>query len=275
MEPLLLPACPARGSWPPIRCIANDGFDYSYRTGANFAKFKEWASVSGDDTYYDDGEGGTDQSVGHVMRKSRFDTEVTNYTGEDSHRLGMKDYYTHLFNDQTGDYATMRQSYEAKYGVKMQSLYDGYLMSHMMKIDAASGITSTMRGKGFLQTSVKADAMNVTYNYIIIPAYPPEYNAQHYGVVTSEGFHPGVYYHPEPADIGSHVPRRPHGKINANITIVGRVSAMANIMYRGSSKDCKCQLLVLQMQCEWLFNFNFRYYADFRCRPSLALALPY
>lgn len=256
-------------------CIANDGFDYSYRTGVNFAKFKEWASVSGDDTYYDDGEGGTDQSVGHVMRKSRFDTEVTNYTGEDSHRLGMKDYYTHLFNDQTGDYATMRQSYEAKYGVKMQSLYDGYLMSHMIKIDAASGITSTMRGKGFLQTSVKADAMNVNYNYVIIPAYPPEYNAQHYGVVTSEGFRPGMYYHPEPADIGLMFRDDLMAKINANITIAGRGTAITNTMYRGSSAD-------YYAGSSWYFGGTYgcflndpRYSGRFRCRPSFALPIPY
>ena len=39
--------------------IANNGYNYSYRCGGNFAKFKSWASVSGESTFSDDGEGGS------------------------------------------------------------------------------------------------------------------------------------------------------------------------------------------------------------------------
>ena len=255
-------------------CKANDGYDYSYRTGLNYAKFKEWATTSGDDTYYDDGEGGTDQSQGHVMKKSRFDTEVTNYTGSDSHRVGMKTYYDHLLNDQTGDYATLRQQYESWYNSQMTSMYDAYLMSHMMKIDAADGITYSMANKGFAQTVAKADCMNVTYNYVIIPAYPPEYNAQQYGKSASEGFAPGMYYHPEPADLGLMFRDDIMALINANITASGGGTQLTNSLNRGSSADYNANH-------SWFFDgangclsgYN-RCNTYFRCRPSLALPLP-
>lgn len=254
-------------------CIANDGYNYSYRTGIIFSKFKSWATNSGDDTYYDDGEGGTDDSVGHVMRKSRFDTEVTNYTGSDAHRLGMKTYYTHLFNDQTVDYATLRQEYEARYAAQMTSMYDAYLMSHMIKVDATSGITNAMRNKGKHQTEVKADCMNVTYNYIIIPAYPPEYNAHNYGVAASEGFAPNTYYHPEPGDIGLFLRDDIRPLVNANIVASGGGTQLNDSTYRGSSADC-------DGDDTWCFNGGIGCFGgDVRCdvsvrsRPVLALSL--
>lgn len=256
-------------------CKANDGYDYSYRTGINYAKFKAWATTSGDDTYYDDGEGGTDQSQGHVMKKSRFDTEVTNYTGSDSHRLGMKTYYDHLLNDQTGDYATLRQKYESWYNSQMTSMYDAYLMSHMIGINTNSGITAIMRNKGLMQTRAKADCMNITYNYIIIPAYPPEYNAQQYGKSASEGFAPGMYYHPEPADIGLMFRDDIMPLINVNITASGGGTQLNNSLSRGLSADFNANY-------SWFFFGSFgclyayyaRYSTDFRCRPCLAIEVP-
>lgn len=255
--------------------IANDGFDYSYRTGINYAKFLAWASVSGDDTYYDDGEGGTDQSAGHVMRKSRFDTEVTNYTGEDSHRLGMKTYYTHLFTDQTGEYAELRFEYEARYKAQMTCMYDAYIMSHMIKLDALTGITALMRNKGLHQTQVKADAMNVTYDYEIVPAYPPEYNAQHYGIAKSEGFTPGKYAHEEPATIGLTLRDDVMAAFNATIDIIGSGTKISNAngVYRGTCADSYAGTT-------WIFNgdcgslrFNSRFYGYFRSRPDFAYSL--
>ena len=256
-------------------CIANDGFNYSYRTGINYAKFLSWATTSGDDTYYDDGEGGQDDSVGHVMRKSRFDTEVTNYTGSDTHRLGMKEYYTHLYGDQTGDYAALREEYEAKYGAKMLSMYDAYIMSHMMKADAASGITYAMMGKGKNQSDVKADAMNVTYDYTIIPAYPPEYNAYTYGIAVSEGFKPSAYYHPEPVDIGLFLRDDVMAKVNATLAITAVTGELAldNSTYRGSSADCLGYGTWFFYGDYGCFDYSGRCDGTFRSRPVLALSL--
>ena len=256
-------------------CIANDGFNYSYRTGINYAKFLSWATTSGDDTYYDDGEGGTDDSVGHVMRKSRFDTEVTNYTGSDAHRLGMKEYYTHLFGDQSGDYAELRKEYEARYSAKMLSMYDAYIMSHMMKADAASGITYTMLGKGKNQSDVKADAMNVTYDYVIIPAYPPEYNAYNYGIATSEGFKPTVYYHPEPVDVGLFLRDDIMAKVNTTLAVpeVTGELALDNSTSRGSSADYDGYRAWCFYGGNGCFDNYGRSNGYFRSRPVLALSL--
>lgn len=252
-------------------CIANDEFNYAFRTGINFAKFKAWASISGDDTYYDDGEGGQDASVGHVMRKSRFDTEVTNYTGSDTHRLGMKDYYTHLLTDQTGVYAELREEYETRYG-NMTQMYDGYLMSHCMDLEAATGTTADLRNYGMIQTLVKADCLNVNHNYKFIPAYPPEYNAQQYGK-PSEGFLPGKYYHPEPSDIGLMFRDDIMSLINNNVVAVGAGTQLTVSMSRGSCAEYNGNTTWLFYGGEGDFNYSRRYFDDFRCRPILALNL--
>jgi len=264
-------------------CIANDGFDYSYRVGLNYAKFLSWATTNGDDTFYDDGEGGTDNSVGHVMKKTRFDTDVTAKVGLDPDEEGisatekekrtMAGYYNHLYNDQDGEYAELRQEYQAKYG-QMTSLYDAYIMSHMMAVDAASGITNAMRNNGLNQTVVKGDAMNVNYNYKIIPAYPPEYNAQQYCLTASEGFKAGSYYHPEPGDQGLMFRDDIMPLINANITAAGEGTALTNSMYRGCTADSNALYSWCFHGGNGCFDYNYRYGGGFRCRPALALQIP-
>ena len=252
-------------------CIGQDGFDYSYRTGINFAKWKSWASTSGSGDYIDDGEGGTQGTHAQVMKQTEFENDVQNYSGSDAEHLKMQDYYKHLYNDQSGEFTELRQKYEAMYG-KMTCQYDAYLMSHMMKIDAASGITYTMLGKGKNQTAVKADCMNVNYNYVIIPAYPPEYNAAHYGVESSEGFAPATYYHPEPADIGLFLRDDIMPIVNANITASGG-TALANNVYRGSSADYNSYDTWCFHGTGGCFNSSTRSYGSFRSRPVLALPL--
>lgn len=260
-------------------CIAVDGYNYSYRCGVNFAKWKSWASVSGESSFFDDGE---DEQTGgqhiadpgaHVMNEATFNAGVRDYTGSDVQHLGMKDYYTHLFTDQTGEYATRRQELEAMYG-QMTSMYDAYLMNHMIDPAANSGITSMMRNKGFDQTVAKADCMNVTYNYVVVPAYPPEYNAQHYGVTASEGFAPGIYYHPEPGDIGLMFRDDIMPLINANVTASGGGTQLTNSLYRGSSADYDAYYSWCFLGTSGSFGNSGRYNTRFRCRPSLALPLP-
>ena len=263
-------------------CIGNDGFDYSYLTGINFAKWKSWASVNGSDGYVDDGEGGTQGTHAAVMKKTEFEADVENYSGSDNEHLYMQAYYYNLFhgNDNvtihgdTFNFSAMKAQYEAWYG-QMTCQYDGYLMSHCMKIDAASGITYTMLGKGKNQTDVKADCMNVTYDYVIVPAYPPEYNAHTYGIANAEGFAPGAYYHPEPADIGLFLRDDVMATVNANLNIAAITgeTALDNSTHRGSSADCNGN-------SAWIFYGNFgcfinysRYNGLFRSRPVLALSL--
>ena len=255
-------------------CIGNIGVNYSYRTGLNFAKFKSWATSSGDDTFYSDGAGGSTSSsaAAHVMKKTRFDTEVTNYTGEDENLLKMLDYYTHLLGDHTGEYAELRAEYEAKYKAQMSEMYDAYLMSHMMDIAALSGIVNSLRNYGHTQTYAKADCLNVNYNYKFIPAYPPEYNASKYGKV-SMGFAPGMYYHSEPGDLGLDFRDDIMALINQNIVASGGGVQLTNSMYRGSCADYFAYGSWCSYGAYGCFDYIYRYYGYFRCRPSLALTL--
>ena len=252
--------------------IANDGYNYSYRCGGNFAKFKSWASVSGESTFSDDGEGGSIANPGaHVMNEATFNLGVRDYTGEDSAHLGMKEYYTHLTTDTTGDFAALRATYEARYG-QMTSMYDAYLMSHMVDPGANSGIANSMRNKGKRQTEVKADAMNVTYNYVILPAYPPEYNAAHYGSAITEGFQAGTYYHPEPGDIGLFMRDDIMATTNANIALSGSGTAIT-IAYKGSCADYTAGSTWCFYSTNGCVGSGSRYYGIFRSRPVLALPI--
>ena len=202
------------------------------------------------------------------MKKTTFESSVTSEATDDA--LKMYEYYNHLLNDATGDYATLRGIYEARYG-EMSTLYDAYLMSHMADPGGNSGIANDMRNKGKHQTDVKADAMNVTYDYVIIPAYPPEYNAATYGDAATDGFQAGTYYHPEPGDIGLFMRDDVMALVNANIALSGGGTQILNSVYIGSCADYGAS-------STWFFNSSngcvsnyTRDYTYFRSRPVLAL----
>ena len=253
--------------------IANDGYNYSYRCGGNFAKFKSWASVSGESTFSDDGEGGSIANPGaHVMNEATFNLGVRDYTGEDSAHLGMKEYYTHLTTDTSGDFAALRATYEARYG-QMTSMYDAYLMSHIVDPGANSGIANSMRNKGKRQTEVKADAMNVTYNYVILPAYPPEYNAAHYGSAITEGFQAGTYYHPEPGDLGLLMRDDILATTNANIALSGGGTAIVSTTSKGSCADYDANISWCFISTTGCVSRISRADGTFRSRPVLALPI--
>lgn len=252
--------------------IANNGYNYSYRCGGNFAKSKSWASTNGESTFYDDGEGGSIANPGaHVMNEATFNLGVRDYTGEDSAHLGMKEYYTNLTTDTTGDFAALRATYEARYG-QMTSMYDAYLMSHMVDPGANSGIANSMRNNGKRQAEVKADAMNVTYNYVIIPAYPPEYNAAHYGNAATEGFQAGTYYHPELGDLGLFMRDDIMATTNANIALSGGGTAIA-LASKGSCADYSASNSWCFSSTSGCVTYNYRYLGVFRSRPVLALPI--
>ena len=260
-------------------CIAMDGYNYSYRCGLNFAKFRDWAKENGETSFFDDGEDGQTGSEhisdpgAHVMTETTFKTNVAEYEGEDVQHKGMRDYYTHLFTDQAGEFAELRRKYEAMYG-QMGSMYDAYLMSHMGDPAANSGITAMMRNKGKKQTEIKGDCMNVNYNYVIIPAYPPEYNALHYGIENSEGFAPGVYYHPEPGDLMLMFRDDIMRLVNVNIVASGGGTQLTNSLYRGSCADYSAINSWCFYGTNGVLSGRNRFSTYFRCRPSLALPLP-
>lgn len=254
---------------PSTIATAVNGYNYSYRCGLNFDRFKTWASTGGENTFTADSVSGA-----HVMKEATFNAEVRDYTGSDEQHLGMKNYYTHLLNDQTGDYAAWRQHLVSMYG-QMTSMYDAYLMNHMLDAGADSGITSMMRNKGFNQSQAKADCMNVTYNHVIVPAYPPEYNARQYGVTASEGFTPGMYYHSEPADLALMYRDDIMPRVNANIAASGggtQLSAASGV-YKGSCADFNEGNTWCFSSDFGCFSGDFRFRPYFPCRPCLAIQI--
>lgn len=258
-------------------CLANTGSNYSSRCGNNFAIFKSWASGSGVSIFYADGVNGTtNASAERVMGKTTFDVNVNISAAAGTPQAAMYEYYYHLFNDQSGNYATTRQDYESKYG-KMGSLYDAYLMSHMIDPAGNTGIVAMLRNVGDEQTRLKADCMNVNADLEIIPAYPPEYNAKNYGVADLEGFAPGAYYHPEPSDLGLMFRDDIMPAINDNINearaaLLEQVGTLlTNSLYRGSCADYDDTYSWYYRGNYGAFGINSRNLGNFRSRPSLAL----
>lgn len=250
--------------------LGNSGQNYSYRSGGNFARWKIWASTNGTAELKTDGvNGSANNSAGQVMSEAGFNADITATASGDA--LKMYEYYNGLFNSQDDDYSAMRVKLEAMYG-KMTTLYDAYLMIHMVDVSANTGILADIRNKGAYQSRIKGDCMNVNYNYVIIPAYPPEYNSQQFELANSEGFGKGRYYHPEVGDLGLMFRDDIMPIINENIAKVNGVQ-LNNSLYRGSSADYYANY-------SWCFGGSgacllsyYRYIAIFRCRPVLALPL--
>ena len=146
-------------------------------------------------------------------------------------------------------------------------------MSHMADPGGNSGIVNSMRNKGKHQTDVKGDVMKVTYNYVITPAYPPEYNAITYGNSATEGFHAGVYYHPEPGDIALFMRDDIMALVNANIVLSGGGTQLATSVSRGSCADYSA-LSTWNFSSTYgcIYNYS-RNNTYFRSRPVLALPL--
>ena len=114
--------------------------------------------------------------------------------------------------------------------------------------------------------------MNVNYNYVIIPAYPPEYNSQQFELANSEGFSKGRYYHPEVGDLGLMFRDDIMPIINENIAKVNGVQ-LNNSLYRGSSADYNGYGSWYFYGASGCLDGTFRYDGNFRCRPVLALPL--
>ena len=250
--------------------LGNSGQNYSYRSGGNFARWKIWASTNGTAELKTDGvNGSANNSAGQVMSEAGFNANITSTASGDA--LKMYNYYNSLFSSQDDDYSAMRVKLEAMYG-KMTTLYDAYLMIHMVDVSANTGILADIRNKGAYQSRIKGDCMNVNYNYVIIPAYPPEYNSQQFELANSEGFGKGRYYHPEVGDLGLMFRDDIMPIINENIAKVNGVQ-LNNSLYRGSSAD-------YYGDYSWFFSGTggclgnlSRYSGIFRCRPVLALPL--
>lgn len=258
--------------------ICNSGYNYSYRSGVNFTGFKSWATGSGNVSYTTDGVNGTvNNSVGVIMQKTYFDEMMnssnTNYNAQ------MSEYYNNLLTSNDEPYKTLRDTYSRWYDYEPQTLYDGYLMTHMLKLNPGSGIVFSTMNRGRELTNVKGKVFTVTYNYTYVPAYPPEYNALHYGKPYDPNentvFTQGFYYHPETGDVGTFVRDDMIKSCNTSwATVPTNIHSyrtnLSNSTYLGTVGE-------YNSYTTWNFNGNgrvlnyyYRAYSVFRSRPCSA-----
>ena len=209
---------------PVSSCYGNSNQNYSYRTGINYLTFRGWASASGDATFVSDGTGGSAaSSSGKVMKSSAF-TDNVKADAADADALKMYTYYNNLANSDDPEYKEVRDRYEAMYNPDSSSnlsmsgnLYNAYLMTHMMKTDSTTGCVNSYRNLGRDISYKKGAVLTPDYNNIYRAAYPPEYVATHnYGITGDENSHfkVGMYYHPEPYDLGMYLRDDIRKKIN-------------------------------------------------------------
>lgn len=186
--------------------LGNSGFNYGYYCGVHFAGFKSWASGSGSTVYRTDGVNGTANNSANVIMRKTYFNEMMNPNNANYNAL-MAEYYNNLLTSNDEPYKTLRDTYRVWYNYTPQELYDVYIMTHMLKLNPNSGIVFTTMNRGKELTNVKGRVFTVTYNYTYVPAYPPEYNALHYGKIydpiQDTKFTQGFYYHPETGDLGT------------------------------------------------------------------------
>ena len=247
----------------------NNGQDYSYRSGINKAGWRSWAASNGSGSFVSDGvNGSAANSRGNVMNKSAFDSNVTSSATGDAGK--MYEYYNNLLNSSQPTWTAMRNRYQQWFGT-MSDLYDAYIMSHTIRTNPTFGTTFDALNQGRRLTYAKGRTFTVTYNWKYYPAYPPEYNALHYGSTeTDTKFGPGMYAHSEPYDLGLMFRDDLMSKINEVQANASVRTALNNSMYRGSVAE-------YYAFGTWFFDGSSRalgndarYNDYFRARPVLA-----
>lgn len=253
---------------------SNTGQNYSYRNGINFAGWKAWATASGVAECVTDGVNGTaNNSTGKIMRKAYFDRMMD--TTDANYSAAMHEYYYNLLYSLEQPYIYLRNEYRRRYSYVPQTLYDVYLMSHMLDVGNSSGCVNSFRNLGKVVTESKGTVFTVTYNWKYSPAYIPEYNALRYGDGNNVVFRPGFYYHPEPVDLGVFLRDSVMARCNEAWSKVP-VSLHGNRTSLGNSTSLGC-VGEYSAYKRWYFSGNYRcithtyrYSSNFRCRPCSA-----
>ena len=256
-------------------CLGNSGQNYSYRTGINFTGFKSWASSSGNASYLTDGVGGTaNNSAGGIMTKTYFNNMMD--SSNQNYNANMYNYYNNLLNSDDSEWAALRIKYTSLYNYVPTELYDVYIMTHMMKLNPNSGIVYTAMNRGKEITEVKGKVFTVTYNWKYVPAYPPEYNALHYGKQYDSNedtkFVRGFYYHPEPGDLGAFLSDSILNKCNATWnsipnSLYSYKTNLSNSTYLGSVGEYLSDYQWCFIGYTRILGNTYRSYSAFRSRP--------
>jgi hypothetical protein len=263
---------------PNTTCICNSGQNYSYYSGVHFIGFKNYVTSNGAAAYRTDGVNGTtNNSVGYCMRKAYFDEMMDSNNA--NYNAAMHEYYDNLLNSSETSWTELRNTYAEWYNYTPTTLYDVYIMSHMIKLNPNGGIVYNTMNRGKQITDVKGRVFTVTYNWKYVPAYPPEYNALHYGNVYDSSidnkFVQGFYYHPETGDLGGFLMDSMMLKCNntwngVSTSLHNYRTALTNSTYLGCVGECYAY-------GTWYFYGNGRLLAyggrnnsNFRCRPCSA-----
>lgn len=262
-------------------CYGNTGKDYGYRTGINYATFREWSSTNGDSAFVSDGVNNSSaSSASKIMKETTFDSSVTSSATGNAGL--MYEYYNNLTNSNEEPYKSTREKYEKQYNASIGGdLYNAYIMAHMMNTDSTSdsGIVGYIKNNGRDISYKKGAVLTPDYNNIYRAAYPPEYAATHnYGITDDENSHfkVGMYYHPEPYDLGMYLRDDIRKKINntrrdkLHPYVPEIAESEPNIASRGSCAEFNAYYT-------WFFNGalgclvnNYRYHGIFRSRPVFA-----
>lgn len=259
---------------PITSCYCNTKHNYSYRSGVNYEGFRAWAYSSGEDTFTADGVNGASNTAGHIMKYSRFVSEVNSSASGDGKK--MYDYYYELRTSQDPDIVAKREEYEARYNASMSSEYNAYIMSHMIDVNYTGGVVERYRNKGKYLTDIKGIIMVPNYNGKYVPAYPPEYKALQYGKDDAGShFKKGSYYLPEPYDIGLFMRDDIMAKVNARTTSLNTNyqiprKALSNSDYLGTCAEYDAYRTWYFLGASRVLNNNLRYAAYFHARPCFA-----
>lgn len=162
------------------------GYNNSYRCGANFAKWKSWASASGNASY-------VAESAVDIMKQTAFAACAS----------GSSD----------------AQALYAKYNGD----YDAYLRAHMIKVEDvhAGGVEYIGYGRGLEQTKLLASVMTLDLDGNKVAAFPAAYYAATAYVSGDDAMAAGKWQMPNNTDIGMFMDDTTYALVRSALSKIG------------------------------------------------------
>lgn len=178
------------------------GCNNSYRCGANFAKWKSWASANGNASY-------VAESAVDIMKQTAFEACATG----------------------TAD----AQAVYAKYNGD----YDAYLRAHMINVEDvhAGGVEYIGYGRGLEQTKLLASVMTLDLDGNRVPAFPAAYYANTAYVSGDDAMAAGKWQMPNNTDLGMFMEDTTYALVRSALSKIGG-TALANSDYIWSVSEC-------------------------------------
>ena len=172
------------------------GYNNANRCGGNFARWKAWASASGNANY-------VAESAVDIMRQTAFAACATGSAAAQA-----------VYNKYDGD-------------------YDAYLMAHMVQIDDIHPDGMEYRGYDIAlkQTALLASVMTLDLDGNQVPAFPAAYAAYTATVATDDAISAGHWQLPNISDIGRFMDDETLALINTAMAKIGGVNLSITSYY--------------------------------------------